>query len=95
MVAMSWHLIVALSYYITLVPDLINNVVFFFCLAGLIILFYVVFYIFLAGMFAFCMYVMLLTLSPYTPRYRDVVAPPGECLSSTGLLFSVSFLGHF
>nr|XP_033800541.1 protein ATP1B4 isoform X2 [Geotrypetes seraphini] len=44
---------------------------------GLILLFYLFFYAFLAGMFSFCMYVMLLTISPYAPTQRDRVTPPG------------------
>uniref|UniRef100_A0A3Q3DN91 Sodium/potassium-transporting ATPase subunit beta n=1 Tax=Hippocampus comes TaxID=109280 RepID=A0A3Q3DN91_HIPCM len=42
---------------------------------ALILLFYLVFYCFLAGMFALTMWVMLLTLDENIPRYRDLPYP--------------------
>uniref|UniRef100_A0A3Q1HXU3 Uncharacterized protein n=1 Tax=Acanthochromis polyacanthus TaxID=80966 RepID=A0A3Q1HXU3_9TELE len=45
---------------------------------GLILLFYLIFYLFLAGMFALTMYIMLLTLDDYKPTWQDRLATPGE-----------------
>ncbi|XP_034034531.1 sodium/potassium-transporting ATPase subunit beta-2b [Thalassophryne amazonica] len=44
---------------------------------GLILLFYVIFYIFLAGLFALTMYVMLQTLDEHKPTWQDRLATPG------------------
>ncbi|CAJ0936777.1 unnamed protein product [Ranitomeya imitator] len=43
---------------------------------ALILLFYFLLYAFLTGMFALCIYGLLLTISPYVPTYRDRVFPP-------------------
>ncbi|XP_069329248.1 sodium/potassium-transporting ATPase subunit beta-3 [Eulemur rufifrons] len=44
---------------------------------GLILLFYLVFYGFLAALFSFTMWVMLQTLNDEIPKYRDQIPSPG------------------
>ncbi|XP_038131674.1 sodium/potassium-transporting ATPase subunit beta-3a [Cyprinodon tularosa] len=52
---------------------------------ALILLFYLVFYCFLAGMFALTMWVMLLTLDEHVPRYRDRLPNPGLVIRPNSL----------
>ncbi|CAJ1071907.1 sodium/potassium-transporting ATPase subunit beta 3b subunit [Xyrichtys novacula] len=52
---------------------------------ALILLFYLVFYCFLAGMFALTMWVLLLTLDDNVPRYRDRVPSPGLVIRPNSL----------
>ncbi|XP_051877978.1 protein ATP1B4 [Pristis pectinata] len=58
---------------------------------SLILVFYVCLYSFLAGMFSLCLYGMLSTLSPYTPRYRDRVNNPGVMIQPNIGGFSITF----
>ncbi|XP_062844521.1 sodium/potassium-transporting ATPase subunit beta-2b [Trichomycterus rosablanca] len=51
---------------------------------GLIFLFYVAFYIFLAGFFGLTIYVMLLTLDDNIPTYQDRLSTPGVMIRPTG-----------
>ncbi|XP_056305081.1 sodium/potassium-transporting ATPase subunit beta-2a [Danio aesculapii] len=51
---------------------------------GLILLFYLVFYTFLAGVFCLTMYVMLLTLDDYQPTWQDRLATPGMMIRPKG-----------
>ncbi|XP_008332301.1 sodium/potassium-transporting ATPase subunit beta-3a [Cynoglossus semilaevis] len=57
---------------------------------ALILLFYLVFYCFLAGMFALTMWVMLLTLDDNVPRYRDRVPHPGLVIRPSPLDIKVN-----
>lgn len=55
----------------------------FFSSAGLIFLFYLVFYVFLAGLFTLTMYVMLQTLEEHKPTWQDRLTTPGAVARET------------
>ncbi|CAL9694192.1 unnamed protein product [Knipowitschia caucasica] len=58
---------------------------------GLILLFYLVFYLFLAGMFALTMYVMLMTLDDYRPTWQDRLTTPGMMIRPKGEQLYISY----
>ncbi|CAB1440676.1 unnamed protein product [Pleuronectes platessa] len=58
---------------------------------GLILLFYLVFYLFLAGMFVLTMYVMLLTLDDYKPTWQDRLVTPGMMIRPKGDQLEITF----
>ncbi|XP_051535007.1 sodium/potassium-transporting ATPase subunit beta-2-like isoform X1 [Myxocyprinus asiaticus] len=58
---------------------------------GLILLFYLAFYIFLAGLFALTMYVMLQTLDDHKPTYQDRLATPGMMIRPKGEQLEISY----
>ncbi|XP_026066941.1 sodium/potassium-transporting ATPase subunit beta-2-like isoform X1 [Carassius auratus] len=58
---------------------------------GLILLFYLAFYIFLAGLFALTMYVMLQTLDDYRPTYQDRLSTPGMMIRPKGDQLEIAY----
>ncbi|XP_035289789.1 sodium/potassium-transporting ATPase subunit beta-2-like isoform X2 [Anguilla anguilla] len=57
----------------------------------MILLFYLVFYIFLGGMFTLTMYVMLQTLDDYKPTYQDRLAIPGMMIWPRGYFLEIEY----
>uniref|UniRef100_A0A8C9XHQ2 Sodium/potassium-transporting ATPase subunit beta n=1 Tax=Sander lucioperca TaxID=283035 RepID=A0A8C9XHQ2_SANLU len=60
-------------------------------LSGLILLFYLVFYLFLAGMFVLTMYIMLLTLDDYKPTGRTCLHVSGMMIHPKGDQLEITF----
>ncbi|KAI2664538.1 Sodium/potassium-transporting ATPase subunit beta-2 [Labeo rohita] len=58
---------------------------------GLILLFYLAFYIFLAGLFALTMYVMLQTLDDHRPTYQDRLSTPGMMIRPKGDQLEITY----
>ncbi|XP_053316545.1 sodium/potassium-transporting ATPase subunit beta-3 [Spea bombifrons] len=58
---------------------------------ALILLFYLVFYGFLAGLFTLTMWVMLQTLDDTVPKYRDRVSSPGLMISPKSAGLEITF----
>ncbi|XP_069771476.1 sodium/potassium-transporting ATPase subunit beta-2-like isoform X1 [Narcine bancroftii] len=58
---------------------------------ALVLLFYVVFYTFLTGVFSLTMWVMLQTMNEYTPKYQDRITNPGVMIRPTGEHLVVEF----
>lgn len=58
---------------------------------ALILLFYLVFYGFLAGLFTLTMWVMLQTLDDSVPKYRDRVSSPGLMISPKSAGLEITF----
>ncbi|XP_012580466.1 PREDICTED: sodium/potassium-transporting ATPase subunit beta-3 isoform X2 [Condylura cristata] len=60
-----------------MLPSFLLSSRFLFWPPGLILLFYLVFYVFLAALFTFTMWAMLQTLNDEVPKYRDQIPSPG------------------
>lgn len=58
---------------------------------GLILLFYLAFYIFLAGLFTLTMYVMLQTLDDHKPTYQDRLSTPGMMIRPKGEQLEIDY----
>ncbi|XP_051979614.1 sodium/potassium-transporting ATPase subunit beta-2-like isoform X2 [Xyrauchen texanus] len=62
---------------------------------GLILLFYLAFYIFLAGLFALTIYVMLQTLDDHKPTYQDRLATPGMMIRPKGEQLEITYTAEY